>query len=772
VGSSSHKTVVPKKPLILSDELGKCVAQAVELYQSTKNFEDFIHACQGPSDLQPDVGKLPHPAAALLDDYRINGVPYKTQADRWSQTFRDEALRRGAHRSAYQYLDFVRSEFADMIRKRFWVVLPAQFLAEYEDLRLSPLGVVPQHERRPRIICDYTYYGVNQDTYPDAPPEAMQFGRTLQRLLLKLASANPIYGPVYMAKYDMSDGFYRLQISLDSILPLAVMLPSMDQEDPLIALPLVVPMGWTEAPPSFSTTTETATDLANWELDSGTDLLPHRLEELADTKPADYIARDESRMIPSLAPRTYYTMPIAYVDVYVDDEIGLAQGPKIARTRVTRAIMHSIDKVMRPLQDTDLPDRKEPISLTKLEKGDGFMTTQKTILGWEFDSVNMTIHLSKRRQKRLHDILADLPKAKKRVSVKTWHKVLGELRSMTLALPGSRGLYSALQVRFKTDKKRIRLTRMVHDFLDDFRWIAATLEARPTRIYETVPTSPQIVGTTDASGIGMGGVFFVPTPWSTPQFPDYFPFLWRAEFPDEIRQRLITHNNPNGSITNSDLELTGTVAHHDVITTNFGIAETTIGTAHDNYAAVIWNRKGSTSTTGPAAYLLRLQSLHTRQHRYIPLHDFIPGHLNRLADEASRRFHFTDGELLTYFNTHYSQPRTWKLLTLRPKMLSALISCLHKKRVDPQSVLLEPAAKTNIGDTGWSSVPRTPWIPTTPPPILYRTYKCSPAESVMDASHPPVNPFELTQFLTPSETWARRMQGWGPQTSETTALGR
>ena len=397
------------------------------------------------------------------------------------------------------------------------------------------------------------------------------------------------------------------------------------------------------------------------------------------------------------------------------------------------------------------------------------MSTKKTILGWEFDTVNMTIHLSKRRRQRLQDILAELPHDKKRVSIKTWHKVLGELRSMTLALPGSRGLYSALQVRFKADKKRIRLTRMVHDFLDDFRWIAQTLDSRPTRIYETVPTAPQIVGTTDALGIGMGGVFFVPTPWSTPRFPDYYPYLWRAEFPIEIQQRLLTYENPTGSITNSDLELAGTVAHHDVIATHVGVAETTIGTAHDNYAAVIWNRKGSTSSTGPAAYLLRLQALHTRQHRYIPVHDFIPGHLNRLADEASRRFHLSDTDILTHFNTHYTQPRTWELLILRPKMLSALISCLHKKRVDPQSALQEPVEKTSIGDTGWNSVPRTPWIPTTPPPILYRTYKCSPEESVMDASHPPIDPYGLTQFLTPCETWDRRMHGWGPLTSETTS---
>jgi hypothetical protein len=37
--------------------------------------------------------------------------------------------------------------------------------------------------------------------------EAMQFGRALERLLFRIRQANPRYGPVYMAKVDLADGF-------------------------------------------------------------------------------------------------------------------------------------------------------------------------------------------------------------------------------------------------------------------------------------------------------------------------------------------------------------------------------------------------------------------------------------------------------------------------------------------------------------------------------------------------------------------------------------
>ena len=45
------------------------------------------------------------------------------------------------------------------------------------------------------------------------------------------------------------------------------------------------------------------------------------------------------------------------------------------------------------------------------------------------------------------------------------------------------------------------------------------------RASEVVPTSPLIVGFTDASGLGMGGTYFIPTPWLTPEKPNYYPYL-------------------------------------------------------------------------------------------------------------------------------------------------------------------------------------------------------------------------------------------------------
>ena len=83
--------------------------------------------------------------------------------------------------------------------------------------------------------------------------------------------------------------------------------------------------------------------------------------------------------------------PLQYVDVFVDDFIGLAQDPHLPRVR--RTLLHTIDHVLRPVSPTDSPFRREPVSLKKLRKGDCSWDTVKVVLGWVVDTINMTIHL-------------------------------------------------------------------------------------------------------------------------------------------------------------------------------------------------------------------------------------------------------------------------------------------------------------------------------------------------------------------------------------------
>jgi hypothetical protein len=87
-----------------------------------------------------------------------------------------------------------------MIDKQQWIILPADMIKSMFGLRLSPLGLVPQRNRRDLMISDYSYFDVNSDTLNIAPSEALQFRRTLWRLLFRVHHTNENFGPVYMSK--------------------------------------------------------------------------------------------------------------------------------------------------------------------------------------------------------------------------------------------------------------------------------------------------------------------------------------------------------------------------------------------------------------------------------------------------------------------------------------------------------------------------------------------------------------------------------------------
>jgi hypothetical protein len=160
-----------------------------------------------------------------------------------------------------------------------------------------------------------------------------------------------------------------------------------------------------------------------------------------------------------------------------------------------------------------------------------------------------------------------------------------------------------------------------------------------------------------------------------------------------------------GSITNSDLELAAALIQKDVAAHAFDIGKRTITNGSDNTLTVSWAYQGSTSTMSPPAYLLRLQAMHQRYHRYTVSDFYIPGTVNAMADNTSRLLHLAPAQLLTHFNTRYPQVLPWRFVTPRPEMISSVTSDLRRTRPDVGSFCQLPPATIAPGERSMPGVP-------------------------------------------------------------------
>ena len=735
----------------------------------------FVKIKRGQDDFGP-LDSLPHSARHLLRSYKFRGVPVRMHSAAWSSEHLDASMARGAHQSCFDYLDFLQEEFLDMMDKGQWVVLPYSLVkSQFPSLRLSPPGVVPQRNRRPRWICDYTWSGVNQDTVPLAPLNAMQFGRALERLLREILLADPAKGPVSMLKLDISDGFYRIALNPTDVPKLGVIFPTNDGTD-LVALPLVLPMGWRNSPPIFSAATETAADLANTMLQSTPNLIPsahpldtqaHEVEVPQSTEcssPTPSPVGAGTPLQPPLSrdpclPRRHALLK--YVDVYVDDFLALAQFGSQRQVRL--ALLKAVDTIFRPLETADPPARREPVSLKKLKQGDMTWATIKEVLGWIINTAAFTVSLPPHRIQQLMEILTSIPLSQKRLSVKKWHKILGQLRSMALALPGARHVFSHMQDALNTAVgKRLALKKGVHAALNDFRWMANDITARPTRIQELVPLLPSILGDHDASKDGAGGVVFPASSVNAREPHKAQPIiLWRIKWPNDIKGELITDANPHGTITINDLELAGGLFQLEASAQNYDVRERTVVARTDNLSTLFWQRKGSTTTSKCTAAILRLFGIHQRHHRYVPRHDYLPGTANIFADLLSRRFDWSDSQILDYFSSLHPQSLTYRVWTPSKQIVSAVIGALRNRMSRPASVLVVPRPPTDTGASGqlsqisWPSIPYSKHSTT-----RYQYSKCS-RDAFEPENYRQANiPFALAQSRITFGRLARRSLSW------------
>ena len=652
-----------------------------------------------------------HPFAGTLKSWE-KGVPVDCGPD-WDWATVEVAVQRGAHRSALstESIALVKEDVAYQVAQGYARVLSWKELQilKPKKLKISPLAVIPQRNRRGRMILDLSFpvtkpvtkgkkrsqqevlqESVNNTTVRLAPEGPVkELGNVLPRIFAFMAEV-PQQEEIHFSKLDLADGYWRMVVEEGEQWNFAYVLPTAPGEEVMIVVPRALQMGWNESPAYFCCTTETTRDVAQRWVDTKVPLTKHPLEH--HTYPQSPPKRQKYE-------GSEFQMSSVYVDDFILAAVENSTGTLLNRT--ARATLHAIHEVFPAPNKASPQGAKDPISEKKLQKGDARWATQKEILGYLLDGKGRTAQLvPERAEAMIKEVTAILKK--KRVPFKRFRSIVGRLRHAARILPAANAFFTPFNEAMKGSPTFVGLSRNgeVREAFLDLVAVIKDLAKRPTHVCELVQQPLDYVGFCDASAFGAGGVWF--GAGKTLQ-----PVVWRIEWPDDIRREIVSEANPKGRLTNSDLELAGVVLHEAALEATVGSeelkhAQSAIGC--DNSPSVSWtNRMATRSATHTAYRLLRGLAMRQRTTRSAPPAIFhVSGEQNILADTASRTMSeklkahactllgddaaaggLTPNMFLTVFNSIFTLPqnKSWHNVQPNSEMLSNVISTLRGQRL-------------------------------------------------------------------------------------------
>jgi hypothetical protein len=490
-----------------------------------------------------------------LSEWSQMGCPTKTGRP-WSIEEMWEAVARGAHQLSRspEALAHFASESAEKIR------VGQAKLVLWDDikdnpppqLKISPIAAIPHKSKAFRSILDLSFSlrlknggileSVNHSTVKMAPRGALdQLGQALSRIIHAFAEADED-AKIFMAKWDIKDGFWRMDCEKEEEYNFAYVLPQEEGMPITLVVPTSLQMGWVEFPPYFCAATETARDIASNYCDTPVGSLPHHkfAKHVMGAKEFDELPTT------SKFGRLFYALEV-YVDYFMSIVIPTSQEQL---EHVATAIMTGIHDVF----PADIVDSNDPISEKKLLKGEGQYSLFKMLLGFDFDGKRKIMWLEEEKRAKLLTILHSWLQASslnRGIPFGEFESVIAKVRHVFTALPGGRGLLSPCN-RLLKKRPPVVYNASLYELISNCRMIFRESTSRPTRCRELVAGWPDFIGVVDASSHGVGGVIIG-------ELSECLPMVFRLQWPPDITANAKSEANPKGTITNSDLELAGLV---------------------------------------------------------------------------------------------------------------------------------------------------------------------------------------------------------------------
>ena len=674
--------------------------------------EDLPTVTEHRNQMCPSGLARMHPAGDLLYEWSQDGCPTMTGKP-WTVEEMEEAIARGPHKSALS--PEAMAHFAAEIKEKVEANQARTVL--WEDIRhnppaqlkISPIAAVPHNSKPFRSILDLAFMlklmnggalsSVNDSTTKLAPQASVdQLGHSLSRLIHAFGEAG-IDDKVFMAKWDVKDGFWRLDCAEGEEYNFAYVLPQPAGMPTVLVIPTSLQMGWIESPAYFCSASETSRDVAQQYSQAPMGSLPTHKFDHYITGSSEYDA----------LPASDHDSPNFrfLVEVFVDDFMSLAIATsKEQLVHVGRGTMMGIHDVFPP---SDIP-RQDPISEKKMEKGDSQFSTQKTLLGFDFDGDEKTIWLEESKRESLLLILKGWLRTSRRstqgIPFKVFESVVAKIRHAFTTIPAGLGLLSPCNRILAVKPSTVFLQRnhALRMAISDIRTLVKESIAAPTKCKELIGGWPHYIGYTDASGAGFGGIII----GEDDMVP---PTVFRGQWPPDIQSELVSWTNRNGALSINDLELAGLLLTWLVIEEMCPtVSERNVALFSDNQPSVHWVDRMATRNSAVGAQLLRALAFRLKLNRCCPLTPLhVAGKQNSMADVASRSFGTpaqwhcsSDVEFANLFNTLFPLPHqnTWTVFRPTREICMRVISILRMQVSSLDEWRRIPRIGQPIGRTG------------------------------------------------------------------------
>jgi hypothetical protein len=191
----------------------------------------------------PTRRALSHPATGLLKEWATLGCPTRTGKP-WTRDEVWEAVAHGPHQSALspEALIHFAEEAAGKVRtKQAWIVLWDDIKDNPpKQMKISPIAAIPHTSKPIRSILDLSFQfplknggilaSINDTMEKLAPKGAIdQTGKCLSQIIHAFAEADPT-AKVFMVKWDIKDGFWRMDCKEGEEWNFAFVLPQPEGE--------------------------------------------------------------------------------------------------------------------------------------------------------------------------------------------------------------------------------------------------------------------------------------------------------------------------------------------------------------------------------------------------------------------------------------------------------------------------------------------------------------------------------------------------------------